>query len=118
MDKRFFIACIGSVLLLSACSNSDEPDQDIDLPEPQSAEVLYNDARDLLSQGKAKLAIDAFGDVEQNHPSSPWATHAMVMSAFSSYRAEEYDQAISTAKRFVKLYPDNESTPYAYYLIA
>jgi len=40
------------------------------------------------------------------------------MSAYSSYQAEDYDTAVSTLQRFVKLYPSNSSSPYAYYLIA
>ena len=40
------------------------------------------------------------------------------MSAFSSYRAGDYDTAVASLDRFVKLYPNHESTPYAYYMIA
>ena len=40
------------------------------------------------------------------------------MSAYSSYEAQDYDAAISSLDHFVKLYPNNELTPYAYYLTA
>jgi outer membrane protein assembly factor BamD len=42
----------------------------------------------------------------------------MVMSAYTYYIQNQYDQAILTARRFVALYPGNEQAPYAYYIIA
>ena len=42
----------------------------------------------------------------------------MLMSAFASYSTAEYEDAIGTAQRFIGLHPGNDSTPYAYYLIA
>jgi len=42
----------------------------------------------------------------------------MLMSAYASYRTTDYEESIATAQRFISLHPGNESTPYAYYLIA
>jgi outer membrane protein assembly factor BamD len=40
------------------------------------------------------------------------------MQAYAHYEANEYDEAIGDADRFIQLYPGNPSTPYAYYLKA
>ena len=99
---------------LAACSGESE----VITSTSQSAEALYNEARDLLDNKEYKSAVSAFEEVERQHPESPWAVDSQVMSAFSSYRAGDYDTAIGTLDRFVKLYPNHESTPYAYYLMA
>ncbi|NBX03780.1 MAG: outer membrane protein assembly factor BamD [Alphaproteobacteria bacterium] len=64
------------------------------------------------------FALGTPSTTERQRPYSPWAVHAQVMSGYASYRVEDYATAVSTLDRFVKFYPDNESTPYAYYLIA
>jgi outer membrane protein assembly factor BamD len=56
--------------------------------------------------------------VERQHPYSSWARRAILMEAYAHYQANEYDPAIEAAQRFISLHPGNESTPYAYYLIA
>ncbi len=99
---------------LAACSSKD--DDAVQKP-PEAAEKIYNDARNKIDDRDYKEAIKTFEEVERQHPYSPWATNAQVMSAYASYSMEDYDSAVSTLDRFVKLYPDNESTPYAYYLI-
>jgi outer membrane protein assembly factor BamD len=40
------------------------------------------------------------------------------MEAFAHYQANQYDDAIEDAQRFVSLHPGNENAPYAHYLIA
>ncbi len=42
----------------------------------------------------------------------------MLMEAYAHYQANQYDDAIEDAQRFISLHPGNESAPYAYYLIA
>jgi outer membrane protein assembly factor BamD len=110
---RFFaLICLFAV---AACGDKDDAAA---IKPPQSAESLYSEARDLVDEKNYKEAVKAFEEVERQHPDSPWAAHAQVMAGYANYRAEEYYPAIATLERFVKLYPSNPSTPYAYYLIA
>jgi len=102
------------LLLVTACSSDDD---DAERP-PEAAEKLYISARDKMAKGSYKEAVKDFEEVERQHPASQWAVNAQIMSAYSSYEAEDYDAAIGTLDRFVKLYPNNDSTPYAYYLTA
>jgi outer membrane protein assembly factor BamD len=105
---------ICALLLIVACG-----DDDHDTVKPQAqAEVLYDEARLLMDEKSYKEAAKAFDEVDRQHPSSQWAVDAQVMSGYASYRAEDYNTAIGTLERFVKLYPNSDSTPYAYYLIA
>lgn len=106
------------LLLLAACSDSDEKLEKEASEPAKSPEALYGEARQMVANDDMRDSIKAFEEVERQYPSSPLAIDAQVMAAYSAYKVEEYDQAIATLERFVKLYPTNESTPYAYYLIA
>jgi len=70
-----------------------------------------------MLDGAARLS-DLFDEVERQHPYSPWARRAQLMSAFSYYAARDYSKAIQSSQRFLSIHPGNKDAPYAYYLIA
>jgi outer membrane protein assembly factor BamD len=84
----------------------------------EPATQLYNRGADFLDRGRYPQALRMFEEVERQHPYSSWARRAMLMEAYTHYRANQYDDAIENAQRFISLHPGNESAPYAYYLIA
>ncbi len=79
---------------------------------------LYNRGADYLDNRRWPQALAMFEEVERQHPYSSWARRAMLMEAYAHYQANQYDDAIEDAQRFVSLHPGNENAPYAYYLIA
>jgi len=105
------MACLAA---LTACGSKD----DDKVKPPESVEQLYNEARAEFDKHEYKKAVKDFEEVERQHPSSPWAINAQIMSGYSSYEAEDYDTAIAAFQRFGKLYPNDDSSPYAYYMIA
>src|SRR6478672_533034 len=84
----------------------------------RDVESLYAAAKDRLDAGQPKVAAALFDEVERQHPYSPWARRAQLMSAFSYYVAKDYDKSVSSAQRFLSIHPGNKDAPYAYYLIA
>src|SRR6187551_172269 len=84
----------------------------------RDVETLYNAAKSRLDRGQYKLAAALFDEVERQHPYSPWARRAQLMSAFSYYLAQDYNKSIESAQRFLQIHPGNKDAPYAYYLIA
>jgi outer membrane protein assembly factor BamD len=84
----------------------------------RDVDTLYLAAKDRLDRGQAKQAAALFDEVERQHPYSPWARRAQLMSAFSYYVARDYPKAVSSAERFLSIHPGNKDAPYAYYLIA
>ena len=82
-------------------------------PEP-----FYNEAMDALEAGRYVEAREGFNEVERQHPYSIWATRAQLMSAYSSYQANDYVEAILALDRFIRLHPGNRDIAYAYYLRA
>lgn len=84
----------------------------------RDVESLYAAAKDRLDRGDLQMAAGLFDEVERQHPYSPWARRAQLMSAFSYYAARDYTRAIQSATRFLSIHPGNRDAPYAYYLIA
>ena len=84
----------------------------------RDVESLYAEAKRRLDQGNAPLAAALFDEVERQHPYSPWARRAQLMSSFSYYVAADYNKAVQAAQRFLSIHPGNKDAPYAYYLIA
>lgn len=84
----------------------------------RDVETLYSSAKGLLDQGNATLAAALFDEVERQHPYSPWARRAQLMSSFSYYVGRDYNKAIASSQRFLSIHPGNRDAPYAYYLIA
>jgi outer membrane protein assembly factor BamD len=80
-------------------------------------ETLYNAAKDQLDKGRYKIAAVLFDEVERQHPYSIWARRAELMSAFSHYLAQDYNESIDAAQRFLSIHPGNKDAPYAMYLI-
>jgi outer membrane protein assembly factor BamD len=84
----------------------------------RDVETLYNLASDTLARKKYRDAGALFDEVERQHPYSVWARRAQLMSAYSYYQGNKYDDAINAAQRFLSLHPGNKDAPYAYYLVA
>jgi len=86
--------------------------------ETQSAEAIFTDAQKELSDGNERRAAKMFDEIERLYPYSDLAKKAMLLSAFSSYEAADYDNAITSAQRYVGFYPTDDQTDYARYLVA
>lgn len=84
----------------------------------RDVETLYNLGVDRITVGQYRLAAEVFDEVERQHPYSVWARRAQLMSAYSYYQANRYQDAILAAQRFLSLHPGNRDAPYAYYLVA
>ncbi|MBR5154759.1 MAG: outer membrane protein assembly factor BamD [Alphaproteobacteria bacterium] len=109
------LQCVVLLFLTSCASTSSES---IINDEDKSAETLYNEAYDLLEKTSYQRAAETFDKVEMEHPYSKWATKSKLMSAYSYYKGEKYDDAIATLDRFIRLHPGNKDISYAYYLKA
>ncbi len=117
MTRRWGDLCAAALVgvalaALGACGSDDEYEY-VERP----VEELYNEAFDLLLDGDYPPAARGFEEVERQHPYSVWATKAQLMAAYASYQANNYDEAVLAAERFIQLHPGNPDTAYAHYLI-
>jgi outer membrane protein assembly factor BamD len=113
------LACITAPLmgcssLTSIFGGSKEEDYVPDDP----ADKLYNEGLYLLNKKEDyEAAAKKFDQVDRQNPYSDWARKALLMSAYSYYQAQKYDDCINSAKRYVALHPGSQDTAYAQYLI-
>ena len=110
-------ACLVALAGLGACAGRDRGRANLQFQEEPVA-TLYLHAADYMDQHRWTEALQAFQEVERQHPYSSWATRSMLMEAYAHYQSNKYDEAIEDAQRFLSLHPGNEDAPYAYYLIA
>jgi len=123
MNNTLFIrlskaALVGALLATTAaCGGGSKTNKDVAYVA-RDVETLYAEAQRRLDRGNTLMAAALFDEVERQHPYSPWARRAQLMSAFSYYVAQDYNKAIQNAQRFLSIHPGNKDAPYAYYLIA
>ena len=84
----------------------------------EPAEKLYNEGVYLLNEKRDfREAGKRFDEVDRQHPYSEWARKSLLMSAYASYEAREYDETVSSAKRYIALHPGTPDAAYAQFLI-
>ena len=108
------LAILGlTAVLLGACgSDKKEANEYVE----GSVDELYNKAMDELHAERYKQAAKLFDEVDRQHPYSVWSTRAQIMSAYSNYKNEKYDDAIIGLDRFIQLHPNDRDIAYAHYL--
>jgi outer membrane protein assembly factor BamD len=112
--RRTIMAVVAATALVGLVACSDD-EAAVYLERP--VEDLYNEAFDNLLNADFAVAARGFEEVERQHPYSVWATKAQLMTAYAHYQANNYDEAVLAAKRFIELHPGNPDAAYANYLI-
>ncbi|HYA06422.1 MAG TPA: outer membrane protein assembly factor BamD, partial [Xanthobacteraceae bacterium] len=101
---------------LTGCGSLINKEEDYVPDDP--ADKLYNEGLYLLNKKENyEDAAKKFDEVERQNPYSDWARKALLMSAYSYYQAQKYDDCINAAKRYVTLHPGSSDAAYAQYLI-
>jgi outer membrane protein assembly factor BamD len=107
------IICLGATVAGCSALNKEE-----DYVPEDPADKLYNEGLFLLNNKQDyEGAAKKFDEVDRQNPYSDWARKALLMSAFSYYQAQKYEDCISAAKRYVTLHPGSRDAAYAQYLI-
>ena len=102
-SAALLLACAGA-LPLAACAKDKAKNGDTAYVA-KDVSSLYTAAQRTMQQGEYEQAAKLFDEVERQHPYSSWARHAQVMSAFNYYLAQKYNDAISSAQRFLTIHP-------------
>lgn len=84
-----------------------------DLP----VEQLYTEAQKYSDRGQWLYAAVSYDEVERQHPYSIWARRAQLMSTYSFYMANSYEDAILAAQRYLALHTGNKNASYARYML-
>ena len=119
MKFIFTIICLIFLLILSGCKNKKEQEIILDSKDLELQMIeAYNEGLKALDEGDVLFAAKNFNAVENIYPQSIWAPRSILMAAYSYYSQDYYGDAIFELNRFLKNYPKNENTAYAYFLLA
>ena len=124
LRKSLFALAAGLTLALTGCSLFETDDASNDLNkdaaqyQERPVEQIYADAWVAIRKNDWENAAKQFDEVDRQHPYSVWARRAMLMSAFCSYQANKYDDAVGTADQYISLHPGSPEVAYAFYLKA
>jgi outer membrane protein assembly factor BamD len=113
------IAVLSAAVVLSGCALlRHKKKADNTAYEERPVDQLYSAGADRLDHHQWSEAVTFFKEVERQHPYSEWSRRAIMMEIFAHYEANQYDEAVADANRFIELYPGNSSAAYAYYIRA
>lgn len=105
-----FLLLIFQAVLLG-CSG-----KDYDPTSQWSAKNFYEEARTALDAGEFQTAIKHLETLEARFPFDPYAKQAQLDVAYSYYKFDEPESAISAINRFMRLHPRDPHIDYVYYL--
>jgi outer membrane protein assembly factor BamD len=107
------LAIVVLAATVSACSMFGHRRETIDtMPLAQ----LYNNAHTSLENGDYAASTRAFQRLIARFPSGDYSEQAQLELAYSQFKDNQPDDALSTVNRFIKTYPANRHVDYAYYL--
>lgn len=104
---------IAFAIFLSGCASSGIIDGET---YGSTAAQHYKKAKTLLAEGKYSQAIKFYKKLEARFPSGIYTERAQIELIFSYYKNKQFDKAIISADRFIKLHPKHQYVDYAYYL--
>src|SRR5437868_751310 len=104
-------------LALSACAGTRKKKPKLAYEE-RPVELLYSTGANRLDRHLWAQAVGYFQEVERQHPYSEWSRRSILMQAYAHYQANDYNEAVADADRFIQLYPGNPTAAYAHYIKA
>jgi outer membrane protein assembly factor BamD len=120
----FLVLALGTAMGGCSLLGLDKDDASNDLNKDAAeyrerpVEQIYGDGWAQINKGNWEEAAKQFNEVDRQHPYSVWARRAMLMSAFCSYQANKYGDAVATADQYISLHPGSREVAYAFYLKA
>lgn len=104
---------IAIAIFLSGCASSGALDGE---SNELTAAQHYKKAKRLLVKGEYSQAIQYYKKLESRFPSGIYTERAQIELIFSYFKNKQYETAIISADRFIKLHPNHQYVDYAYYL--
>lgn len=101
---------------LFSCSFLSDLSDDEDETLLWSAERLYSEAKGKLDSGYYSAAVDYYHKIESRYPFGVYAQQSLIDLAYAYYKDGQFEPALSSCERFLKLYPQNKHVDYIYYL--
>ncbi len=116
MFFRFSLLVIFS-LVLNSCSKNNEIEYNAS-KERENAFEIYKEGLEAFNINDFFYASEKFSKAEINFSSPEYAAKAAIMSSYSLYAINLYDEAEDNLNRYLESYPADANVIYAYYLLA
>ena len=84
----------------------------------QAPEQMYNDGLSRIKNRDFPGAAKKFTDLEKQYPGSEWGRKGLIMTAYSNYEGQQYEDAITASRRYLQAHPNTKDAAYAQYLMA
>ncbi|NRQ44534.1 outer membrane protein assembly factor BamD [Rheinheimera sp. YQF-2] len=111
--KANFLLISLLALTLSACAGKPkEPD----VSSTQTAQSLYQEAKEVLDNGLYNRAIELLSAVESRYPFGPLARQVQLDLIYAHYQAGDVQKALAGIDRFIRLNPNHTELDYVYYM--
>jgi outer membrane protein assembly factor BamD len=104
--------------LLAGCGTSYFTKKKDDEVSNDPPDVIYGRAEQLMDKGKYEDAAKEYEKVDINQPYSQEARRSIVMAAYAYYKKGDYDNAVSSADRYLTLHPGTKESDLAQNIIA
>jgi len=109
------LALSGVAVLVAGCASSNDLSKALN-PDPPGK--MYAAADAALTKRRYEVAAKKFEDLDRDHPYAPEARRAIVMAAYSHYKAGKLPEAIAAAKRYTTMHPGTKEAALAHHIIA
>lgn len=116
MSFRIYIA-LAIFLIFNSCSNSKEVKYD-SLKNKDDAFQIYKEGLKAFNINDFNFASEKFDKAELSFESPKFAARSAIMSAYSLYAINFYEEAEENLNRYLKNYPGDKNVVYAHYLLA
>ena len=103
------------VIALYSCSNKNPTYTPSEKVNPY---ILYKEGMEAFNNNDFFFADKKFSEAELNFKIVELAAKSAIMSSFSLYGINFYDEAAENLERFLKTYPSDKNVMYAHYLLA
>jgi outer membrane protein assembly factor BamD len=113
---RIFVTLI-ILLNLISCSNNKKIEYD-NLKELDDPIKIYKEGLEAFNKNDFFYASEKFNEAELIFDSPKSAAKSAIMSAYSLYAINLYEQAEENLNRYLKNYPGDRNVVYAHYLLA
>ena len=104
-----------TVILTYSCAKENV---DLESTNKKDSFKLYQEAYDGFQRGDYFYASKKFSEAELNFKNVEYAAKAAIMSCYSLYGINFYDEALESLERYLMKYRADKNVIYAHYLIA
>lgn len=116
MLSRFLVA-LTLVIILNTCAKKNN-ELEYEKSKQKDPYEIYKEGLEAFNTNDFFFASEKFSEAELNFSSPDNAAKAAIMSSYSLYVINFYNEAEENLNRYLKNYPGDDKIIYAYYLLA